>query len=118
MGGNIRDYNYARKINNELKDEEGHLEESKVDYAEGKIEEKCENLKQFLKEKNRKYGNSALEGVGIFSNNDSDASSFIRLSIDHKLKRLKSDQLDDDEDVIKDLIGYLILLMVAEDKEF
>ena len=37
----------------------------------------------------------------------------IRVRIDDKLSRLKSGQPDEDEDVLLDLTGYLILLRVA-----
>ena len=65
-----------------------------------------------LIEKNRKYGNSALEPKRIFSR----ASNIeqIKVRIDDKLSRISSAQNDEDEDVINDLIGYLILLKIAE----
>jgi len=65
-----------------------------------------------LIEKNRKYGNSALEPKRIFSR----ASNIeqIKVRIDDKLSRISSAQNDEDEDVINDLIGYLVLLKIAE----
>lgn len=74
---------------------------------------KCEQLKQMLLDKNRKYGNSALEPKRLFSR--ADAAEQIRVRIDDKLSRIANRQNDDDEDVILDLTGYLILLMVAEE---
>jgi hypothetical protein len=38
----------------------------------------------------------------------------IRVRIDDKLSRLRNQQADEDEDVIDDLIGYLVLLKVAQ----
>ena len=65
-----------------------------------------------LIEKNRKYGNSALEPKRIFSR----ASNIeqIKVRIDDKLSRISSAQNDEDEDVINDLIGYLVILKIAE----
>jgi hypothetical protein len=68
-----------------------------------------------LIEKNRKYGNSALEPLGVFSQLSAKEGLLIR--IDDKLKRIKNGSLEkDDEDVVNDLIGYLVLLKIIEDK--
>ena len=66
-----------------------------------------------LIEKNRKYGDSALNPVRIFSK----ASNIEQLHtrIDDKLSRIKNAQDDEDEDVIADLIGYLVLLTIARE---
>jgi hypothetical protein len=75
----------------------------------------CLDLAQLLIEKNRKYGNSALEPVRVFSK--ADAAEQIKVRIDDKLSRLRSAQADEDEDVIQDLLGYLILLRIASKRE-
>lgn len=75
------------------------------------IATQCDHLKQTLLEKNRKYGNSALEPVRLFSK--ADPVEQIRVRIDDKLSRMKSAQIDDTEDVELDLAGYLVLLKVA-----
>jgi hypothetical protein len=69
-------------------------------------------IELMLIEKNRKYGNSALEPKRIFSR----ASNIeqIKVRIDDKLSRISSAQNDEDEDVINDLIGYLVLLKIAK----
>lgn len=72
-------------------------------------------ITNMLIDKNRKYGNSALEPVRIFSKADSIEQ--IKVRIDDKLSRLKNQQTDEDEDVIDDLIGYLILLKIAKRNE-
>jgi len=72
----------------------------------------CDEIKSMLLEKNRKYGNSALEPIRVFSK--ADAKEQIRVRIDDKLSRLRSLQQDETEDVISDLIGYLVLLKVSE----
>lgn len=77
-----------------------------------------ENLSQILSEigtmlleKNQKYGNSALEPLGVFSKLSAKEGLLVR--IDDKLKRIKNGSLDkDDEDVVNDLIGYLVLLKI------
>jgi hypothetical protein len=72
----------------------------------------CDAIKGLLLEKNRKYGDSALSPVRVFSKSDS--MEQIRVRIDDKLSRLRNQQTDEDEDVIDDLIGYLVLLKVAQ----
>jgi hypothetical protein len=74
------------------------------------ISEACDGIKELLLTKNRKYGNSALEPVNIFYRGESGDS--LRVRIDDKLSRVLNRQDDEDEDVIDDLIGYLILLKV------
>lgn len=71
----------------------------------------CDAVKELLLEKNRKYGDSALNPVRVFSK--SDTLEQIRVRLDDKLSRLRNQQNDEDEDVISDLIGYLILYQVA-----
>jgi len=75
------------------------------------IDEECDALKAMLREKNAAYGNSALDPVRIFSRADADEQ--IRVRIDDKLSRL-SHGAAAGEDVVRDLMGYLVLLRVAE----
>jgi hypothetical protein len=72
----------------------------------------CDEIKELLLEKNRKYGDSALNPTRIFAKSDSVEQ--IKVRIDDKLNRLKNAQGDEDEDVVQDLIGYLVLLTVAQ----
>ena len=71
------------------------------------------NITKMLIEKNRKYGNAALKPQRIFSK--ASAVEQIKVRIDDKLSRMKNQQNDEDEDVISDLIGYLILLKIAKE---
>jgi hypothetical protein len=71
----------------------------------------CDEIKELLLEKNRKYGDSAINPVRIFSKCDSIEGLKIRL--DDKLSRLRTQSIDEDEDVLLDLLGYMILLRVA-----
>lgn len=64
-----------------------------------------------LVEKNRKYGNSALNPVRIFSK--ADAVEQLKVRIDDKLSRVRSGQNDEDEDVMLDLLGYFVLYQIA-----
>lgn len=65
----------------------------------------------FLIQKNRKYGNAALNPCRIFSKTNKVEQLLVRC--DDKLNRIKNRQNDEDEDPIKDLIGYLILILVC-----
>jgi hypothetical protein len=84
---------------------------SKVAQTQIDIATTCDAIKALLLEKNRKYGDSALSPVRIFSKSDSIEQ--IRVRLDDKLSRLRNQQDDEDEDVISDLIGYLVLYQVA-----
>lgn len=76
----------------------------------------CDEVKELLLEKNKKYGDSALNPVRIFSKSPIDEQ--IKVRIDDKLSRLQStDWKDDDEDVILDLIGYLHLLRISQKRK-
>ena len=72
--------------------------------------------KNILLIKNIKYGDSALEPVRIFSR--ADTTEQIKVRIDDKLRRLQNGHESEDEDVVLDLIGYLILLRIAQTKKF
>lgn len=76
------------------------------------IEQECNDLRDLLLSKNRKYGNSALEPSRIFSR--ADAVEQIKVRLDDKITRLKNAQDDEDEDVVQDLMGYLVLLRIAK----
>lgn len=78
-----------------------------------RIANKCDELKELLLEKNRKYGNSALEPKRCFSKASAQEQILIRM--DDKLSRIQNRQNDEDEDVFMDLAGYLILYLVARD---
>ena len=77
-----------------------------------KIVETIDELKLMLLDKNANYGDSALNPIRIFSK--ADTTEQIKVRIDDKLNRLMqgNDILETDEDVIKDLIGYLALLLI------
>lgn len=73
----------------------------------------CDSIKELLIEKNQKYGDSALEPSRIFSKASAIEQLLVR--IDDKLNRIQKGAglIATDEDVISDLIGYLVLLKIA-----
>ena len=79
---------------------------------EEKINKILTDIKNMLLEKNKKYGNSALQPVRVFS--QANTSEQIKVRIDDKLSRIKNQHNNEDEDVVNDLIGYLILLKIKQ----
>jgi hypothetical protein len=77
--------------------------------AQADIALECDALKALLLKKNQDYGNSALDPVRVFSKASPEEQLLVR--IDDKLSRLKRGA-DAGEDVVLDLLGYLILLRV------
>ena len=90
--------------------------ETKLTDSQEKIARKCGEITHFLLLKNKQYGDSVLAPIRVFSKANSDEQ--IRVRIDDKLNRLLQgdDSIEKDEDVIMDLIGYLILLLVSFDE--
>jgi hypothetical protein len=70
------------------------------------------DLGDLLIEKNRKYGDSALNPKRVFSR--ASTVEQIRVRLDDKISRLINQQMDEDEDVEWDLMGYLVLLRIAK----
>ena len=77
------------------------------------IAEICDGIKNLLLEKNKKYGDSALNPSRIFSKANTVEQLLVR--IDDKLNRIQKGAglIANDEDVVSDLIGYLVLLKIA-----
>jgi hypothetical protein len=69
----------------------------------------CDALKEFLLEKNRRYGDSALHPLKVFSKLD--AENGIRIRLDDKLKRIQNSEELRKNDCI-DIQGYLVLFCV------
>ena len=74
----------------------------------------CDFIKKMLIQKNKDYGNSAINPTQIFSS--ANHLELINIRIDDKLSRIKNriTKKTFDEDTVLDLIGYLILKRVAE----
>lgn len=74
----------------------------------------CDEIKELLLSKNMKYGDSALSPIRVFSNLSEEEQLLVR--IDDKLSRISrgAGLLASDEDVVNDLIGYLVLYKIAK----
>jgi hypothetical protein len=71
-----------------------------------------DKLRVTILDKNAKYGDAALNPLTVFiqmSNAD-----LIKIRMQDKLSRLKNKSDSDNEDALFDLIGYLVLLEIAE----
>lgn len=75
----------------------------------------CNEVADMLVQKNKSYGNSALEPINCFYKGDSSTS--IRVRIDDKLSRIMRGNEFQGDDTIKDLMGYLVLLRIATIKD-
>ena len=71
-------------------------------------------ITEMLIKKNISYGDSALKPARIFA--QSDNVEQIKIRIDDKINRVKNNQGFAGDNDIDDLIGYLILLKIAIDK--
>jgi hypothetical protein len=73
----------------------------------------CDDVKELLLYKNERYGDSALNPCRIFSKASPVEQLLVR--IDDKVNRIHKGVglLDTDEDIIIDLIGYLVLLKIG-----
>jgi hypothetical protein len=82
--------------------------EDQIDLVVGEI-------RDMLIAKNRAYGDSALEPVRVFSKAENIEQLYVR--IDDKLSRVKRGHEYPGDDTISDLIGYLVLLLVAKERD-
>lgn len=78
-----------------------------------RIRQTCDRVRDMLVAKNRQYGDSATNPLRVFSK--ASRIEAIKVRIDDKLSRLQRGK-DDQEDTVLDLIGYLILLLIARDQ--
>lgn len=84
------------------------------------IREHCGALAEFLVQKNKSYGDSALDPVAVmtrglgFDTRRERSLAGLRFKIDDKLSRLsRGTTFEGDSDDVLDLIGYLILFRIA-----
>jgi hypothetical protein len=113
-----------------MSDESGHSDCGEIERAErafikrlfneapleNEIRNTCLMLADFLVEKNRAYGNSAADPVGIFARR-ADPLLQIDVRIDDKINRLKKGSEYPGDDTVKDLAGYLILRMIVAEQQ-
>ena len=71
-------------------------------------------IKDMLIKKNLAYGDSALDPVRIFAKSNSIEQIFVR--IDDKLSRFARGKEYPGDNDIDDLIGYLVLLKIAKER--
>ncbi len=78
------------------------------------IRDECKEVEELLVRKNKAYGNSALNPVRIFSK--ANTVEQIRVRLDDKISRQARGQDTDavPEDLTMDMLGYLVLLRIAE----
>lgn len=72
----------------------------------------CNDIANMLIEKNKSYGDSALDPVRIFSGSDNQEQ--LKVRIDDKLSRISRGREYLGDNDLDDLIGYLVLLKVAK----
>ncbi len=80
-----------------------------------KVKQITDDLAELLISKNKKYGNSALDPIRVFSSANPTEQLLVRL--DDKLSRIKTQHITEDEDVLEDLLGYLVLLKISINKD-
>ena len=93
-----------------------HTSETTPSATATRIAAECDALKAMLLAKNAAYGDSATDPVRVFSG--SSPSEQIRVRIDDKISRLSRGHAMADEsmrDTVRDLIGYLVLLLIVEE---
>lgn len=86
----------------------GEFKSSKTPSTKGELVEIATNIGEFLEEKNKAYGESALIPLGIFSRIHSYGAR-----IDEKLQRIKNIDVKDEKAIkncVADIIGGLILV--------
>lgn len=88
--------------------------------TQDKIKRIGDNITKILLEKNKRYGDSALQPLGIFGkfiNNEDTACAGILVRLDDKLSRIRNSNELRKNDVF-DLIGYLTLLSAGKEWNF
>ncbi len=78
------------------------------------IERVSKQVSDLLVAKNKSYGDSALNPTRVFSKADAVEQLLVR--IDDKLSRIKNGHDWPGDNDIDDLIGYLILLKIAKER--
>lgn len=82
---------------------------------EGNVHRITDQIADLLIEKNRAYGDSALNPIRVFSKVDRMEQLFIRL--DDKLSRIQRGHEYPGDDTIRDIMGYCALILIAKESE-
>ncbi len=89
----------------------GPIKHEKEAFA-AKLDSIAKTITDLLKEKNKAYGNTALNPPKIFSKLN--ATEAICARLDDKISRIQNKGINDKtEDTVDDLIGYLFLLKMS-----
>ena len=83
--------------------------------TEAQITKVMRSIEDMLIAKNRAYGDSALEPVRVFSKSDTIEQIYVR--IDDKLSRVQRGHEYPGDDTIFDLVVYLVLLLIAKERD-
>lgn len=83
--------------------------------AKEAIRNKFDSIRDMVLEKNELYGNAALDPFPVFSNSTS--AERLRARIDEKISRYRTNKEGDKESPLVDLVGSLVLLILAEEEE-
>lgn len=108
--GNAYDNAFAlklvdRPLKNFTGDEETPFEQS--------VRRHTDRIATLLIEKNKAYGDSALNPIRVFSKADRMEQLYIRL--DDKLSRVQKGHEYPGDDTIQDIIGYCLLVLIARE---
>lgn len=79
------------------------------------INDKFNSIRDMVLQKNDLYGNAALDPTPVFST--SSAVERLRARIDEKISRYRNNKEGDKESPLVDLVGSLVLLIIAEEME-
>ncbi len=110
------DKEYSLYTKGPIELEESLHEEPPFEITDG-LERVYSSMTKLVIEKNRRYGNSVMEPLGIFnsfvSENNTESLNGLLIRLDDKLKRIKNSKTIRKNDV-SDLLGYLAFLCVEE----
>lgn len=82
--------------------------------TERNIDTVCAAIAEMLKTKNKKYGDSALSPVHIFSR--APAGEQIRSRLDDKISRIiNNNDSEIRKNDVSDIVGYLVLLCISNE---
>ena len=98
-------YNHIKETINNNKDKE----------SSDRIKRKFDSIRDLVLEKNRLYGDAALNPYSVFS--EISPADRLRSRIDEKISRYRNRKEGDQESPLVDLVGCLVLLILAEEDE-
>ena len=79
------------------------------------INDTFNSIRDMVLAKNELYGNAALDPYPVFT--DMSAADRLRARIDEKISRYQTNKEGDQESPLVDLVGSLVLLIIAEKRE-